>query len=98
MSYWVLDEHKTPKLVDVLTWAKWFENGANRRVAIDEIGGRCVSTVFLGIDHSFGGQPPLLFETVIFGGLHDGLITRAATWDEAIKQHANAVDTALSEP
>jgi len=26
-----------------------------------------VSTVFLGLDHSFGGPPPVLWETMVFG-------------------------------
>lgn len=42
---------------------------ASRRVAIDLVGGYHVSTVFLGIDHNFYGDgPPLLFETMVFGG------------------------------
>ena len=32
-----------------------------------------ISTVFLGIDHNFNLEgPPLLFETMIFGGIKDG--------------------------
>ena len=39
----------------------------NRRVAITTIPGVSeVSTVFLGLDHSFGTGPPILFETMIF--------------------------------
>lgn len=37
-----------------------------KRTAIDELG-LDVSTVWLGLDHSFGaGGPPLIFETMIF--------------------------------
>jgi hypothetical protein len=50
-----------------------------------------VSTVFLGIDHRFGGEgPPLLFETMIFGGPHDQSQYRCSTWQEAEHMHADA--------
>ncbi len=50
---------------DVLTWAKWFES-AERHVAYDLVGDSCISTVFLGMDHSFGGKKPILWETMVF--------------------------------
>jgi hypothetical protein len=51
-----------------------------------------VSTVFLGLDHSWlSDGPPLIFETMIFGGPHSDHQTRASTWDEAERQHAEAV-------
>lgn len=46
-----------------------------------------VSTVFLHMDHSFNGGPPLLFETMVFGGLHDNHQVRYTSWDEAEKGH-----------
>ena len=74
---------------DLLKWAKWFET-ADRIVRRDEIDGVRISTVFLGLDHAFSGGVPLLFETMIFGGEHDGYQTRAHTWDEAVAQHLKA--------
>jgi hypothetical protein len=48
----------------------------------------CVSTVFLGLDHNFSGKgPPILFETVVFGGEFDQYTKRCATWSEAQYQH-----------
>jgi len=55
---------------DLLTWARWFEKG-NRRVATETIGESRISTVFLGLDHAFNpfdGGPPVLWETMVFGG------------------------------
>jgi hypothetical protein len=46
-----------------------------------------VSTVFLGIDHSFGFHKPLWFETMIFGGKRDGEQYRYETWEEAEANH-----------
>ena len=52
-----------------------------------------VSTVFLGLDHSFDGQTPILFETMIFSDLivNDEYQVRYATYDEAILGHWRAV-------
>ena len=75
---------------DLMTWAKWFETG-DRHVANTAIGDVRVSTVFLGLDHSFGHGEPLLFETMIFGGEHNDYQTRCSTWEQAEAQHAEAV-------
>lgn len=70
--YWILDGHNIVGTDDVIVWSRWFENKYARRVAQDVIGEASVSMVFLGLDHSFDDDgPPLLFETMIFGGLHD---------------------------
>lgn len=50
-----------------------------------------VSTVFLCIDHSFGGVGPVVFETMVFGLYNDSYQTRAMTWEEAISQHYAAL-------
>jgi len=65
---------------------------AERRVARDEVGDSDVSTVFLQLDHSFTGRPPpLVFETMVFGGPLDGECERYATWDEAEMGHARMI-------
>lgn len=90
--YYILQEDKTPISVDFETWALWARQG-NRRIAEDQIEpGVCVSTVFLGIDHSHVGPPPILFETMIFGGEHDGYQKRCCTWAEAEEMHKKACD------
>mgnify|MGYP001589919860 FL=1 len=58
-----------------LDWVGWcvrMEDHEYKRVARDEIGDVHVSTVWLGMNHSFSGKHPLIFETMIFGGPHDG--------------------------
>ena len=78
---------------NALAWAKWFEDSRNeRQIAKDSIGAALVSTVFLGLDHSFGGATPILWETMIFGGPHDGHQERYATRDEALAGHQKAVE------
>lgn len=44
----------------------WYQTASNRTVAKTKIDGFLISTVFLTIDHSFGGNVPILFETMIF--------------------------------
>ena len=83
---------KEPKQIDdILEWARQFET-SNRIVEQTQIGDMKVSTVFLGLDHSFGGGEPLLFETMIFGGAEDGYQDRYSTWDEAVKGHQFACE------
>jgi hypothetical protein len=82
-----LDGHKPVAVHDIREWAMWFET-ADRRVAEDTIDGQRVSTVFLGVDHNFSGDgPPILFETLVFGGPLDGEGGRCSTWEEAKEQH-----------
>jgi len=75
---------------DLLTWARWFETAHEERiVARTEVGDVMVSTVFLGLDHCFTPDgPPLIFETLVFGGPHDGEMDRYSTWEEAEQGHA----------
>ena len=84
------------KPCDLITWAKWFET-ADREVAKDIVGESEVSTVFLGIDHSFGDGPPLLFETLVFGGKLDQEMDRYSTLEEAEVGHKNMVGRLRSE-
>lgn len=52
-----------------------------------------VSTVFLGIDHGFAAllnnevAPPVLFETMVFGGPVSDEQRRCCTYDEAVEMH-----------
>ena len=62
------------------------------RVAETIIGEIRISTVFMGLDHRFSGEgPPILFETMVFGGKLDQFQDRCCTWDEAEAMHADAV-------
>ena len=88
-KYYILDG-KTP--VQVAGVNEWMGNrNEDRNVRKDTFDDVLVSTVFLGIDHNFENEgPPLLFETMIFGGEHDQYQTRCSTWDEAVIQHEEA--------
>lgn len=61
---------------------------AARRVAATHLGrAGWVSTVFLVLDHGLINEAPVLFETMVFGGLFDGYLRRAVCWDEALRNH-----------
>jgi hypothetical protein len=66
---YVLDAAGTPQPAsDVRRWGQWYRT-ADRIVAQDTFGDVQVSTVFLGIDHNFRADgPPVLWESMIFGG------------------------------
>lgn len=87
-DHYILDGHEA-RAVDLMTWARWFEK-AERRVAHDEVAGARISTVFLGLNHEYGDGPPLLFETMVFGGKHDEFQERCTTWEQAEEMHARA--------
>ena len=88
--YYILDGQTPVHEPDVRAWGRWFEK-ADRQVAEDRCGPVRISTVFLGLDHNCATRgPPALFETMIFGGPHDGLMWRASTWDEALLIHYEA--------
>lgn len=86
---YVLNDHIPIPIQDVAVWAKWFET-ADRHVAETKVGSLRVSTVFLGLNHSFSGNIPILFETMIFGGAEE-YQQRYATWEEAEEGHKKAI-------
>jgi hypothetical protein len=61
----VYDRHGRP--IDTATWEQKLADEEYRFVAQHWVRGWKVSTVWLGLDHNFGGGgPPLIFETMIF--------------------------------
>lgn len=98
-DHYILNDDGTITTVpDLLTWARAFEK-SSRQIANDQLPENVrVSTIFLGIDHNFAlDGPPLLFETMIFGGPHDQYQDRYATKEEAIAGHAKALALAKGE-
>jgi hypothetical protein len=87
LGHYILAGRKPLPAINLLAWAQWFEK-SERRVAPDIVGDVRVSTVFLGIDHQYGDGPPLLFETMVFGGPLDQEADRCSTWEQAVEMHA----------
>src|SRR6266436_924888 len=67
LKYFMLDGDKVTSTNDIHEWGKWMQTN-NRQIGHDAINGVKISTVFLGLDHSFMDEgPPVLFETMLFG-------------------------------
>lgn len=79
------DEHELVAAMHPGVRAHW------RHVGIDEIGASTVSTVFLGLDHAHNGGPPVLWETMVFGGDLDGEQERYTSRADAVAGHAAMV-------
>ena len=93
MMWW--DKSGAP-IADVLAWARLFEDRSYQRVARTVLGdGRLVSTVWTGIDQSYGSSPaPLIFETMAFpfeGSAVDLLCAHWSTETAAIAGHDQIV-------
>lgn len=76
---------------ELMEWAKNFEG--DRKVCFTKFwwGGR-LSTVFLGLDHSFGDGPPLIFETMLFTRKgHELGQWRYSAEKQAIEHHSQLV-------
>lgn len=67
-------------------WVEFMQSD-ERIVAKTRIGDVLVSTVFLGVDHSWGKGLPILFETMVFGGSCDEDTWRYSSWDDAEAGH-----------
>jgi hypothetical protein len=52
--------------INIDTWGKLFENTEYQRLGHDHVGHYLVSTVWLGLDHGFESDTPVIFETMIF--------------------------------
>jgi hypothetical protein len=86
---WILNERGEPiPENDLLTWATWIEH-SRRHVDWTYIGRSWVSTIFMGLDHSFVRGVPILWETMVFGGALDQEQTRCGgSREQAMAMHS----------
>jgi hypothetical protein len=77
-------------------WAQMFEDEGYRHIARDVIGPDepldtapliTVSTLWLGLNHDWRSDEPLIYETIIIGGEHDATGMRHATERRAREGH-----------
>ena len=90
--HYFLNEDHTYRPCSCQEWMGQFE--MDRKIGDDIINEKHVSTVWLGLDHNYFGERPLLFETMVFDeplGGHDIYMDRYTTWDEAVEGHKKAV-------
>ena len=94
MSKWyILDNNHNPVSAPIMEAAQWMDENPNRKIVkqeyVDDIH---VSTVFLGLDHSWTGKIPVLWETMIFGGEHDNYQERYTSYQDALEGHQKALN------
>ena len=96
VKYYILDGDR-PVAVGLLAWGEWFES-SDRQLEVTILPGDGpehqvrISTVFLGLDHNFSGVgPPVLWETMVFGGPDDASCRRYATAEAARDGHRELV-------
>lgn len=93
MNRYILENRKAVPEPDLMKWANWIAS-TDRVIEKTQINpGVNVSTVFLGVDHQFGEGPPLIFETMIFGGNRDQDQWRYSTYEQAASGHRAVVET-----
>jgi hypothetical protein len=107
MSKWYkLDEKNNPvRCVDHSEYFNWHKSlpvdgktGIGIQVASTKVSdGVCVSTVFLGSDHGWGDGPPVLWETMIFGGDRNEDCERYCSLKESLDGHNKIVSDLLNQ-
>lgn len=85
-----------------MSWIEWvndvYEGDRDlKRVAQTTFGPWWISTVWLGLNHSFSDRhPPLIFETMVFhGGWDDFWTERYSTIQEAFQGHDRIVESVI---
>lgn len=76
--------------LELLDWARLFEDDEYKRIAATHVGDVWISTVWLGLNHSpWGHGPPVIFETMIFP--EQEYQVRTSTKEAALAEHDQAV-------
>lgn len=103
MSWYILTTDNQPVKVDVLEAAQWMEDNPTRKqIGFDLLEDKdgndvSVSTVFLGLDHSWSNKGLILWETMIFGGINDQYQERYNSYEDALEGHQRAIDLIKQE-
>lgn len=91
--WYILNEKNEPIKSSIEEYVLWErENPKKKFVKQEYVGEVWVSTVFLGLDHRWDSDVPILWETMIFNGKHDQYQDRYSSLEEAIKGHEIAVN------
>jgi len=98
-KWYILDNNHKPVISTGMESSEWMDNNPNRKtVGYDELKDLHgddvrVSTVFLGLNHSWNSKELVLWETMIFGGIHDqGYQERYSSYEDALEGHQKAIN------
>jgi len=86
---------------DIVEWGEFMHRC--KSICVTNVGDVMVSTVFLGLDHGFGGGTPILWETMVFDGSRVGVTKydheqkRYTSMKEALEGHKEIAAEIISE-
>ena len=97
-SRYILDQNDNPiSEPDLFKWGTWLQK-TDRHVGNDEIDGVRVSTIFVGLNLRYAAEgPPVLWETVIFGGKLNGYRVQYSSKEKALSGHNEACEKVRQE-
>jgi len=96
--WYILDKENKPVKSTIIQYGEWIEANPERKAVKQEhIGDIYVSTVFLGLDHAWNSNIPVLWETMIFGGEHDQYQERYTSYEDALEGHQIALTLITKE-
>lgn len=101
MNTYILGSNNEVVPVPFDKWIEWEKKNPDRRIISrnrvfigdEEI---LVSTVFLGLDHSRNGGPPLVFETMVFGGINSDWQDRYTNYRDACEGHLKVLEAVIN--
>lgn len=102
LDKYLLIEGKVVKVENIDDWLKQVSN-AMRPVKQTHVKESLISTAFLGLDHRFTMTPsepplpPILFESMVFGGPLHEYQERYCTIEEALEKHDKLVKRVIRE-
>lgn len=94
--YYILDDagedpHHPASMDEYFEWCTKV-GGITMQIALDVLPGDVrVSTIFMSLDHGFGSGAPVLYETMVFGGLDRGYQRRYRTKKQALAGHKQTI-------
>jgi hypothetical protein len=86
VTHWMLIDGQAIPTTDVARFIEW-KRLNDPHIGDTQIGNIRISTVLLPIDHQFGDGPPVIFETMVFGGPLNDEQERYCTLAEARSGH-----------
>lgn len=93
MAWYILDDENKPVRSTIVDCSMWLQNNPERKAVKQEhIGNIFISTVFLGLDHAWNSDIPVLWETMIFGGKHNQYQDRYTSHEDALEGHQKAIN------
>jgi hypothetical protein len=96
--WYILDKDNKPVKSTIIQHSEWLEANPERKAVKQEhVGDVWVSTVFLGLDHAWDSDIPVLWETMIFGGEHDQYQDRYTSVEDALEGHQTALTLITKE-